>query len=63
MQTYRIKLLDRMATVRGTAPDVALKRFLGGGWAACYTYAMISEKDRFKLDIGETAKISITRIA
>ncbi len=63
MQTYRVKLNGQLATMRATAPDVALKRFLGGGWAACYTYATVSEKDRFRMNIGDTAQITISRIA
>jgi hypothetical protein len=63
VQTYKVKLGERSATLRATAPDVALKRFLGGGWAAGYRYATVHAEDRFRMKVGDTAQIVIARIA
>ncbi len=62
MQTYRVKLGERCATLQATAPDVALKRFLGGGWAAGYRYATVSAEDRFRMKVGDSVHIVIARI-
>ena len=62
MQTYRVKLGELCATLRATAPDVALKRLLGGGWAAGYRYATVSTEDRFRMKVGDTVNVTITRI-
>lgn len=63
MQTYSVKIGERCAQVRATALDVALKRFLGGGWDACYTYATVDPAHRFKMAVGETVHITIRRQA
>jgi len=52
MQTFKLTVGGRRATLRATAVDVALKRFLGGGWNA-----------RFKMAVGETIRIVVSREA
>lgn len=67
MHSYRLQLYDQRgfltqaADVLATHPDVAVKRFLGGGHQAGYRYATVGPH-RLKLALHEQATITITRV-
>ncbi len=63
MQTFTVKVGERTVRVRASALDVALKRFLGGGWDASYTYATVNPAYRFKMAVGQTIQIVVSREA
>ena len=52
----------KSAVVEATFPDVAIKRFLGGGTDANYKFATVCDPCRIKLGPGESLQIYIKRI-
>jgi len=63
MQTYEISINGRrLHIVKASAPDVAIKRLLGGGQAAGFKFATVGP-GRAKLRKGEGFTIAIKRIA
>ena len=65
MKTYRIILsgaYSGSATLKATAPDVAVKKVLGGGAQANYKYASVNAQYRVNLKKGETLTVQISRV-
>lgn len=64
MQTFRIRITGAYmgtADVKASAPDVAIKRLLGGGHQAGFKFATVGP-NRVKLAKGQTLSISVERI-